>query len=466
MEVNTRHSRDVPGRFERALRICTERLQFWSRFCEVPSIRLETERMMRDWQASRDGVVAALEAKRNAPLDRTELPIAARDSIDRFAAHRADVETLNRELQRTNERISVVKGNAAAGDAATVRVRLDQLTATKLRRSPEVETLCAEYTAAQRAKRVTEEVRDNAQERLEQYRASAFPRYQQAINYYLNLFGAGFRIQGVAAVDNRGGPTCNYSLVINSLAVPIDGGIIEPGEPAFKNTLSSGDRNALALAFFLSSVDPDPQAPNPNLAQKVIVVDDPVSSFDEHRTFATVQELRRLGTRAAQLVILSHSKDFLCKVWRGIDQAQGTAIKIERHADGSSIVPWDINNDSLTEHDRNHCLLRSYLLNGPGPDSRRVATALRPTVEGFLRVARPEDFPPAPRILHRFIRDCRSRQGTLAEILNARDTRELGEIVEYADLFHHETNSAWETVVINDGELQLFVRRVLDFATR
>jgi wobble nucleotide-excising tRNase len=45
--------------------------------------------------------------------------------------------------------------------------------------------------------------------------------------------------------------------------------------PSFRNTLSAGDRNALALAFFFASLERDPQR-----AQKIVVIDDPISSLD------------------------------------------------------------------------------------------------------------------------------------------------------------------------------------------
>jgi len=72
--------------------------------------------------------------------------------------------------------------------------------------------------------------------------------------------------------------------------------------PAFRNTLSSGDRNTLALAFFFASLDQDPQ-----LAQKIVVIDDPMTSLDEHRALTTVQEMRRLVPRVSQVIVLSHS---------------------------------------------------------------------------------------------------------------------------------------------------------------
>jgi hypothetical protein len=43
-------------------------------------------------------------------------------------------------------------------------------------------------------------------------------------------------------------------------------------------------------------------------------------------------------------------------------------------------------------------------------------------------------------------------------------TRELSELVEYANRFHHD-NPAWTPQALNDAELAVFVRRVLRFAS-
>ncbi|MDX6518756.1 MAG: hypothetical protein QOF50_1602, partial [Gaiellaceae bacterium] len=51
-------------------------------------------------------------------------------------------------------------------------------------------------------------------------------------------------------------------------------------------------------------------------------------------------------------------------------------------------------------------------------------------------------------------------------ILSRADTDELANLVEYGNRFHHDTNPAWETEVVNDGELQGFVTRTLTFVKR
>jgi wobble nucleotide-excising tRNase len=459
--VSEIHDRGLPARFERAVSLATQRREFWSRFCEVPEIALDTEGMMQQWQAGRDGLVAALEAKKAAPLERLEISAGVRAVIENYSESRRTVGTLNERFHGANTRIQNVKERAALEDLRAAAAVLARLRAMKSRHTQQVSRLCDEYEAAVAAKALTEEARDRMQSELEAYRAAAFPQYEQAMNRYLARFNAGYRVGRVTPADTRGGPTCNYVVVINNTPIPIAGAPAGPGEPAFRSTLSSGDRNTLALAFFFTSLDRDP-----NLADKVVVIDDPASSLDEHRSLTTVQELRQIGNRVSQLIILSHDKSLLLRIWQGIDQTHCSKIKIEREGDGSNIVDWDVSNDSITEHDRNHALLRSHLQNGPGDNSREVAAALRPVLEAFLRVAYPQHFPPRPGALREFRRVCRQRLDTDAEILNRADTEELDDLVEYANLFHHNTNADWQQVVINDGELRGFVERALRFSAR
>lgn len=105
---------------------------------------------------------------------------------------------------------------------------------------------------------------------------------------------------------------------------------------AFHNTLSSGDRNLLALAFLFATLNYDP-----NLSNKIIIIDDPVSTLDEHRTLSTAQEISRLSSQAEQVIVLSHSKSFLCSVWDGTDRINCASLKIVREGTNSTINDWD-----------------------------------------------------------------------------------------------------------------------------
>jgi hypothetical protein len=136
-----------------------------------------------------------------------------------------------------------------------------------------------------------------------------------------------------------------------------------------------------------------------------------------------------------------------------------------RDGNGSTIVPWNVDQDSITEHDRRHELLRAYLANG-GQNEREIARSIRPLLESFFRVAYPQHFPPGT-LLGNFRNSCQQRTGTAQEILNAPDIQELRDIVEYANRFHHDGgNPAWQTQAINTAELTGFANRALAFAKR
>jgi wobble nucleotide-excising tRNase len=457
--VNRTHGGDVPTTFERAVRVTVERRQFWARFCDVPDIHLDTAAIVTEWQAARNAITTVLAAKQVAPLDRMTLTDDVRNTITAYEASRQTIIDLNQALQGTNAKIQQVKQQAATANIGTLSAFLERLRAIRARHTVATDALCVDYLNEKAAKATTEAQRDQARAALDRYRTGAFPACQRAVNLYLNRFNAGFTLDNVCSANTRGGSTCTYNVVINNTSVSVAGGTPEQGSPSFRNTLSAGDRNTLALAFFLASLDQDP-----GLTDKVVVIDDPISSMDEHRSLTTVQEIRRLSQRVSQVIVLSHSKSFLCSLWEGTDQTQRTALQVTRDIVGSTISEWDVNQDCITEHDRRHTLLREYMRNNTG-NIREVANAIRPSLEAFMRVACPEHFPPGT-MLGVFRGLCEQRIGTAQEILDAATTQELCDLVEYANRFHHDTNPAWEAVVINDGELHGFVRRSLAFTKR
>lgn len=457
--VNRKHAGEVAAGLERAVRVTVERRQFWSRFCEVAEVTLDTAAIVRNWSAARNAVVAQLSAKQTAPLEPMQLSAETQALVANFEAHRSTIATINRQLHGANQAIEVAKERVATANSTALADDLARLKAIKARHEPETVSLCEEYLRERAAKEATEQLRDQTKAALEQHRTTVFPGYQTAINLYLPRFNAGFRLDSVAYANTRGGPTCTYNVLINNTPVPVGGADPAPGEPSFRNTLSAGDRNTLALAFFFASLDQDSR-----IAQKVVVIDDPISSLDEHRTFATVREIRRLAERASQVIVLSHNKPFLCRLWEGTDPTARASLEVVRDGAGSTLRVWDVAQDSITEHDRRHSRLRDYLAGNAG-DMREVARSIRPHLEAFLRVACPEGFTPGT-LLGPFMNLCRQRHNTSDEILDTNVIQELDEIVQYANRFHHDTNAAWETEAINDGELRSFVERTLSFSRR
>ncbi len=414
------HSGDVIAAFERSIRIATERRGFWSRFCDAPEINLDTATIAQAWQGARDAVIAALRQKANAPLERIAVDEAARAAVADYQNYCDQVAALSQRLDTANALIVGVKQRAAGANVATLAGEVTRLEATRARHGAATAALCAAYLAEKVAKAQTEGQRDAARTALENYRAAIFPAYQAGVNEYLERFQASYRLANVQPINQRVGSTCNYQVMINNVPVPVGANEPAAGQPSFRTTLSAGDRNTLALAFFFASLDR-----NPNRAQAIVVIDDPVSSLDDHRTLTTVQHLRRLAAEVAQVIVLSHNKPFLCRIWEQADAAHRCALQVARSPTGSTLVVWDANQDSITEHDRRHSRLRGFAA-GQVQASREIAQAVRPTLEAFLRVAFPEFFPPGTLLGH-FRNNCQQRLGGPGEILDAGDVQDLSD---------------------------------------
>lgn len=174
--------------------------------------------------------------------------------------------------------------------------------------------------------------------------------------------------------------------------------------------------------------------------------------------------MRRLSTSARQVIVLSHSKPFLCRLWEPASPTERASFEIARDGTGSTIRAWDVTRDCVTEHDRRDASIREYIERS-GTNGRTVAQGLRPHIEAFLRVACPQHFPPETK-LGQFREFCERRLGTADAILSAPDVSELRSLTEYANRFHHETNPAYETEAINDQELANFARRTIAFTRR
>ena len=444
--------------FDKAVVTAQQSSQFWARYCDVPSIEVNTESVRQDWSAARDLVLGLLKSKQESPLEQLKLDKQALEAIGIYEARRVEILGISQTCMSFNETIKQVKGKAGTANTTQLAQELNKLRATKARYSAHIDPLCQAYLQEQEAKTCTEKARAQARIELDDYRTSKFPELEDKVNSFLDKFNAGFRVASLvhSNIGGGSGSTCTYNVVINDTPVPIRNSSNPPGEPSFRNTLSAGDRNTLALALFFSAL-----SQSPSLADTIVVIDDPMSSLDDHRSLATIQTIRQLVQEVNQVIVLSHNKRFLCGIWNGSDRKECLGLEVAQKGDESTMRIWNVSQDATTEHDQRFFLLRGYASVQSG-DKQQVAMAIRLHIEGFLRVACPGQFPPG-QLLGPFMKECNQKLGIPEEVIGGTAIGELEDIVEYANRFHHDTNPAWETEDINPTELAGFVQRTLAF---
>lgn len=440
--------------------IKTENLhRFWTPMCDMPKLKIDSSEVVKAWQEVRKVILDALANKKASPLEPIELDEESREEAKSFQDYAELVEENSRELLTMNITIRQIKEEVSSGNIDEVLNELERFKTIKKRYSPEIAPLCDNYIKEKEAKRQTEEEKTETRNALDEHRNTIFPKYQDAINEYLSKFNASFRVGSVIPTNPRGRASCSYCLVINNVTVPLEADNSSQIVPSFKNTLSSGDRSTLALAFFFASLDQDP-----DLSHRIVIIDDPVTSLDDYREISTTQEIQSLIGRTDQVIVLSHDKHFLCKIWENADKGNTATLEVKRATSGCTIMKWDIHSDTLTDYDVRHGELRKYNEENIG-DLTKIAQNIRFILEGYCRIGWPEHCPPGFK-LGNFKEKIRRSLSSQTPILNSDDFQGFSNLIDYAHKFHHDTNSsAWQEEVrnIKDTELQGFVIRTIEF---
>jgi wobble nucleotide-excising tRNase len=310
-------------------------------------------------------------------------------------------------------------------------------------------------SVAQKEAKAAEEVKKSARENLEALMVAILAKYQSAINALLKKFGATFTIKGMNANFRGNAPRTEYGLLLRGKDV-----VLEGGPPSFATALSDGDKRTLAFAFFVASTLADPK-----LAQRVVIIDDPMCSLDMTRRQHTRTVLKQIRASAQQIIVLAHDAYFLRDLRDAFLKDDKTCpISIFQMVGASNgytdFAAIDIDKECESVYAQHHRMLNQFS-NGLVGDGKAVAKAIRPMLEGYLH----RRFPgllPKDLLFGNVVILIRDATGK-SPLCHAQNlVIELNEINEYAGQFHHDTNPDAESVVITPSELKIYVDRSLE----
>lgn len=166
-------------------------------------------------------------------------------------------------------------------------------------------------------------------------------------------------------------------------------------KPNFKNTLSESDKRVLAFAFFYSLMIHDEK-----LEEKVIVFDDPFSSFDSDRRTKITELLANphlitpdgelIEKKMNQLIILTHEKEFFAWVFRKLDSPKALRI-VENGLDSngvkrSTIVDCDVYKEFIEHENKRNLkeIQEIYQSNKPISDYDGLCAKCRKVLESIF----------------------------------------------------------------------------------
>ena len=201
------------------------------------------------------------------------------------------------------------------------------------------------------------------------------------INTILGACNCDFKVQSFGFKGNQRQDL--FVLGMNGNPISNDGG---DNEMTIKNCLSDSDKWILALSFFLATVKNDTTI-------NVVVMDDPVSSFDSDRKRIILTEIKRiLANTNKQLILLTHEKGFyhLIHAENGSDTST-VFLKIALDEQGSDLIACNPNEDPEFMSDYN-CWIADMKNATSSQDLASVKNAhscIRKVIEHVLKVKYP-----------------------------------------------------------------------------
>lgn len=292
------------------------------------------------------------------------------------------------------------------------------------------------------------------QKELGEYSKNIFDKYVGVLNEKLKFFTPYIEIKKFSKTTGRGNQYVSYFLLVSGQQVGFNEN--SPVRASFKYTLSEGDKSALAFSFFLAKLH------FTSISDKIVVFDDPISSFDYARKNSTINQLLKLSKDCNQLITLTHDINFANDLCKRIGYSKVKSLKILRQGKSNVIATNEIEKETLSGVFKDIEVLNNHILNGSNSDleKREVIRCIRPILEGILRIKFFRDFK-FNEWLGDFIRKINeSKEGDrLFRLKSIVD--EISEINDYSKNFHHsDPTSVWGEV-INDAELLIYVNRTL-----
>lgn len=306
-----------------------------------------------------------------------------------------EVDDINSRIREYNNEISRYKKSLSSEQREEISAKIINLSLKIKRAQPDVidklNQWGKEKAVLSSAETALSESRDN-------YRAimsDTLVVYKDIVNDILSEFSAPVSIGEMKPNFRGNAPQSQFVLELDGHDISLKPDDVN----SFDVTLSEGDKRSLAIAFFFAKLRLDNQ-----INSKMVIFDDPITSFDEGRRFVTYRNIAYIAARVSQVFVFSHDKNCLrdlklnirkyCEydennvknnsVQRNISRLSWSTFKIVGSERKSSIVDVDLDDLCSSQYQNNINLIKSYL-NGESYDYNSVALAIRPTLESYLK---------------------------------------------------------------------------------
>lgn len=279
-----------------------------------------------------------------------------------------------------------------------------------------------------------------------------FENYVNTTNKYLSRFTNNIKMKSLYTPSTKF-PESIFNL---NLVLEISGKPLRFKQPDYskkegnvKFALSEGDKNAVALSFFLAMSE------ILGVNDKIIVFDDPLSSFDHLRKTSTTNILAKLAQESKQFILTTHDINFAKALKEKLSFTKCLNLKISKDETTSFLSIHDIDFDTLSGYQKDLMTIKTYKATSlkTEEEKRKVVRCIRPILETIFKL----------KYYHEI-----SHNEWLGDIISKIRKSEINSNLEklkpilsdiidlndYSKKFHH---SEQDNEIVNDLELSFFI---------
>ena len=366
------------------------------------------------------------------------------DELLNSVYEKANFTDYNNRVSVFNQRIDEYLATLSQDQSQIINQQISELKLIQLRFSKEVisdlESFSNYKTDRDAKTRSMTELRDLILEEQQ----ILIEKHKDGINELLKKFNSMIRLSSFEK-DNkghRGASRISYGITFLDKELSI----LNHNEIIFDRVLSSGDKSALALAFFLSKFKDE------NFEPSIIFFDDPMSSLDEHRRKATIQEIQYLVEREFQTFVLSHDPFFLSDIsklsaiskWAKCYEVETKLIDFDpldpnsnKVCNSKLIMRQNFDSYVLHSYYQEYYKLWDFVHAGKEEQKTEIARSLRPILEAYLRFLFPKTFT-EDLWLGNMITMIREEKNVKSPLFDKNQRlAEIQSINEFSKVYHH-----------------------------
>lgn len=188
------------------------------------------------------------------------------------------------------------------------------------------------------------------QEELNLSQSTYLDKYFDQLNQNFKLIGS--KDFNLVLASNSAGNTPIYYLQVEFREKRIP-------EKELDKVFSESDRRALALSVFLTQVS---CLSNEDKLNSIIILDDPVTSFDNNRITSVHREIVKLSKEIKQLIVLSHYEYDVSKFLKTYKKNMNIVFFIIENLKGESILSYgDSDFFMMNDHERSRDNILSFI---------------------------------------------------------------------------------------------------------